>query len=247
MKKFLALSAVSAAALAATPAAAQFYGGPRVEVLGGWDKIKATLDEDKLSGEGLVYGIGAGYDFGMGGVMLGIDAEATKSDVKIVETVDLTRYRVDAGRDLYVGGRVSFMPLDSTILYLKGGYTRLRARASVYDASDAPDLELIGRASDHLSGWRVGAGASFTNGTFYGGPEFRYSNYEHGVTRKQALLVAGIRFGARPAEVVQPVIAPEAPAPAPATQTCPDGSVILATDACPVPPPPAPAPSGERG
>jgi opacity protein-like surface antigen len=38
-------------------------------------------------------------------------------------------------------------------------------------------------------------------------------------------------------------------APSPATQTCPDGSVILATDICPAPPspPPAPSPNGERG
>jgi opacity protein-like surface antigen len=38
------------------------------------------------------------------------------------------------------------------------------------------------------------------------------------------------------------------PPPPPATQTCPDGSVILATDACaPPPPPPPPAPEPERG
>jgi opacity protein-like surface antigen len=41
----------------------------------------------------------------------------------------------------------------------------------------------------------------------------------------------------------------EAAPPPPATQTCPDGSVILATDTCPVPPPPPPppAPAPERG
>jgi hypothetical protein len=40
-----------------------------------------------------------------------------------------------------------------------------------------------------------------------------------------------------------------APAPvAPTTQTCADGSVILATDICPAPPPPPmPAPTPERG
>ncbi|MBA3512579.1 outer membrane beta-barrel protein [Sphingomonas sp.] len=40
-----------------------------------------------------------------------------------------------------------------------------------------------------------------------------------------------------------PVLAapPRPPAP-PATQTCPDGSVILATDVCPMPPPPPPPP-----
>jgi len=48
-----------------------------------------------------------------------------------------------------------------------------------------------------------------------------------------------------------PVVAPPPPPPAPATQTCPDGSVILATAACPAPPPPPPPPApverGERG
>jgi OmpA-OmpF porin, OOP family len=47
-----------------------------------------------------------------------------------------------------------------------------------------------------------------------------------------------------------PVLAPPPPPPVPpATQTCPDGSVILATDACPMmpPPPPPPPPEPERG
>jgi iron complex outermembrane receptor protein len=51
-----------------------------------------------------------------------------------------------------------------------------------------------------------------------------------------------------PAPVAEPA-PPPPPPPPPATQTCPDGSVILATDACPVPPPPPPppAPAPERG
>lgn len=51
---------------------------------------------------------------------------------------------------------------------------------------------------------------------------------------------------ARPAPLPPPP--PPAPAP-PATQACPDGSVILATDACPAPPPPPPPPppTPERG
>jgi len=60
--------------------------------------------------------------------------------------------------------------------------------------------------------------------------------------------------GSAPAPAPAPVIAPPPPPPPapPATQTCPDGTVILATDACPVPPPPPPPPpppaaSGERG
>ncbi|WP_168713116.1 MULTISPECIES: TonB-dependent receptor [Sphingomonas] len=52
---------------------------------------------------------------------------------------------------------------------------------------------------------------------------------------------------AAPIPVAEP--APPPPPPPPATQTCPDGSVILATDACPAPPPPPPPPppAPERG
>ncbi len=48
--------------------------------------------------------------------------------------------------------------------------------------------------------------------------------------------------------VPPPVVAPPPPPP-PATQTCPDGSVILATEVCPAPPPPPPPPppAPERG
>jgi hypothetical protein len=62
-------------------------------------------------------------------------------------------------------------------------------------------------------------------------------------------LSLGYLFGGpREAAYVEPVAPPPPPPAAPATQTCPDGSVILATDMCPPPPPPPPAtPSGERG
>jgi outer membrane receptor protein involved in Fe transport len=60
-----------------------------------------------------------------------------------------------------------------------------------------------------------------------------------------------INFTPAAAVVAEPVVmAPPPPPPAPpATQTCPDGTVTLATDACPVPPPPPPppAPAPERG
>jgi opacity protein-like surface antigen len=84
-----------------------------------------------------------------------------------------------------------------------------------------------------------------------GGP-LRVANFNpslNGKYRSHSLLASLIfNFGA-PAEPA-PVIAPPPPPPPapPATQTCPDGSVILATDVCPAPPPPPPpAPAGERG
>ena len=64
----------------------------------------------------------------------------------------------------------------------------------------------------------------------------------------------GVTFRAHFAPRAAPPPLPPAPAPppppaAPATQTCPDGTVILATDTCPAPPPPPPPPppAPERG
>ena len=54
---------------------------------------------------------------------------------------------------------------------------------------------------------------------------------------------------AAPIPAAAPAPPPPPPPEAPATQTCADGSVILATSACPAPPPPPPPPveRGERG
>jgi hypothetical protein len=75
-----------------------------------------------------------------------------------------------------------------------------------------------------------------------------FTDYEQKF-RSHSLLASMIfNFGAPEPVVVAP-LPPPPPAPvAPATQTCPDGSVILATDVCPAPPPPPmPVPAPERG
>lgn len=60
-------------------------------------------------------------------------------------------------------------------------------------------------------------------------------------------LTARYKFGGRVAAAAPPPPPPPPPPPAPppATQTCADGSVILATDSCPLPPPPPPPPVAE--
>ncbi len=61
-----------------------------------------------------------------------------------------------------------------------------------------------------------------------------------GLTIRQA-------FGSAPAPAEAVVLAPPPPPPAQATQTCADGSVILAADVCPAMPAPMPVPAPERG
>jgi hypothetical protein len=71
-------------------------------------------------------------------------------------------------------------------------------------------------------------------------------------TSHSLLASLSYNFGGHP-EAAAPAPPPPPPPPpaAPATQTCPDGSVILATSTCPAPPPPPPPPApaerGERG
>ena len=105
------------------------------------------------------------------------------------------------------------------------------------------------------SGFDADAGLNFNvspTAAVFAGYEgrFRKGLTSHGVS-------AGFRLSFGSPAVAPPppppvVEAPPPPPPPPATQTCADGSVILATDACPAPPPPPPPPplppaKGERG
>jgi opacity protein-like surface antigen len=78
-----------------------------------------------------------------------------------------------------------------------------------------------------------------------------FSNFEQNFRSHSLLASLIFNFGAPAAPPLPPPPPPPAPVtpPPPATQTCPDGSVILATDSCPLPPPPPPPPppAPERG
>lgn len=183
MKKILlALAASTATLTAAAPALAQTAptapAGARVEALVGYDAVKGSGETE----DGLLYGLGVGYDFGgTGTVGFGIDAEASDSTVK--EGDDTAS--VKAGRDLYAGGRLNFALSDSATLYAKAGYTNAQVK---YEFAGEEDKET-------LDGYRLGAGAQFglTDRAYVGG-EYRYSNYEQGVERHQVAMTLGTRF-----------------------------------------------------
>ena len=191
MIKYLAFTAVSAVALAAVPAAAQTQTntapvGPRVEAIVGYDRQKVDLSnvgiEDSFKDEGVLYGVGAGYDFGLSnGASIGVDLEATDSTAKEANAAGTLK----AGRDLYAGGRVSLPIADNSNVYAKAGYTNARFKASDGLVSE----------SENLDGYRLGAGAQFgLSGRAYVGGEYRYSNYEQDVSRHQIALTVGTRF-----------------------------------------------------
>lgn len=171
------------AAAVATPALAQErapFTGPHVEVTGGWDRLTGQ-DGNGGHKDGFMYGVGAGYDAQIGGVILGIEGEASDSTNKIrgrniVATGDSARF--SAGRDLYIGARLGFAVAPATLLYVKGGYTNARFGLR-YDNG----LGAISRDHVTADGYRLGAGVEQKFNVFGPGgfvkAEYRYSNYKN--------------------------------------------------------------------
>ena len=183
---------VAGAALAglAAPAAAATTSGGRVEAIVGWDHGSVSLDDfginDSVNADGILFGIGAGYDFAVSETAsLGIDLEATESTADL-EAGDPDDTRISVGRDLYVGGRATFAVSPAANLYVKAGYTN--ARLKISDDSGFS-------ASENGDGIRGGVGAQFMiGGNAYVGAEYRYSNYEADISRHQVVGNIGFRF-----------------------------------------------------
>jgi outer membrane immunogenic protein len=183
MKKIITLGAAAVALAAiATPANAAVSGG-RIEAVVGYDSVSFDLGLGDDSTSGIVYGIGAGYDFAVGDkVGLGVDIEATDSTTEIEFT---PTDRIFAGRDLYAGARLTAGLSDKANLYFKAGYTNARIKVETGGVTDAANAE----------GIRGGVGLQFLLGkSMYIGGEARYSNYEAGLERIQGVATLGFRF-----------------------------------------------------
>lgn len=172
----------------ASPAMAQdaaddAFTGFRVEALGGYDVSQAgsSMDDDRpnendQSIEGVTYGIGAGYDFNAGGVVLGIEGELTDSTAETdFEDGDFEGFgfgSVGAGRDLYVGARVGFLATPDLLVYGKGGYTNAKYDLMATDGTTEYETDI------NTDGFRVGAGVEYAlNQNTFAKIEYRYSNY----------------------------------------------------------------------
>jgi outer membrane immunogenic protein len=193
MKTITILAAAGAAIAVAAPASAANISGPRVEIIAGYDKpnfdfnspTNADLDDD-----GIVYGIGAGYDFAVGKtVALGLDVEASDSSAGFTQSFGADSVEFKAGRDLYAGLRLTAAASDRLNLYAKAGYTNARIEATLLTPTFAEVIE------GEADGARVGLGAQFLIGkSAYIGAEYRYSNYESDFSRHQAVAALGLRF-----------------------------------------------------
>jgi outer membrane immunogenic protein len=193
MRKYLFAALV--AGTIATPAFAQDapnLSGFHVEGIVGYDRPNV----DNANGDGILYGVGAGYDFQSGNAVFGIEGEASDSTAHECATgtiVVTDQLCARSGRDLYVGGRVGAVVGGRTLLYVKAGYTNARIGLDYNDGTAATlnDFSL----HENLDGVRVGAGAQFAIGTnAFLKTEYRYSNYQDGFDRHQVVAGVGFRF-----------------------------------------------------
>jgi len=173
-------AAVSAAPAFAQDAPATNFSGFHVEAIAGLDIVQANGD----GASGVLHGVSAGYDFRNGNAVFGIEAEAAEST-----TDDCVNFGAnvcaEAGRDLYVGGRVGTTLADNVLLYAKAGYSNARITLESGGAS----------AGTTLDGIRGGAGLEWATGTpLVVRAEYRYTNYESDFSRHQGLLGLGLRF-----------------------------------------------------
>lgn len=185
--KFKYLLGAAAPFLFVSSAYAQDAGGFRVEAVVGYDSISSDSDDEEFESEasdGVVFGAGAGYDFAVGGVVLGVEAELTESTVgeSISGSGDFDGFDVDgeasldAGLDLYVGGRIGVVVANTGLIYAKAGYTKTNAE---FEVDGTIDGDAINDSIDFdFDGLRLGAGAQFGFGTnMYGKIEYRYTSY----------------------------------------------------------------------
>jgi outer membrane immunogenic protein len=177
------LAGTAAPALAQDEVNPQFTG-PRIGVVGGYDIIRpgssedSDIDGDDQNVDGFLYGVELGYDFSVGGAVVGVEAELSDSTGKVrANAADPDFFgfgEVGTGRDIYVGARAGFLAGPSTLVYAKGGYTN--ARLNVLASDGTTEL----RDNFELDGWRLGAGVEQAIGSnAFAKLEYRYSNYSN--------------------------------------------------------------------
>jgi outer membrane immunogenic protein len=192
MRKYI-LAALVAGSFAA-PALAQDrapFTGLKVEGLVGYDRLKVPGDH----ANGVLYGAGVGYDTQMGGLVVGVEGEASGSTTNqcasgVTNVGD--RLCAKLGRDFYVGGRVGAAVAPTTLLYAKAGYTNARLRLTYTDGlAGAGNFNL----RDNRDGWRIGGGLEQSvSSNAYVKAEYRYSTYKGNFDKHQVLAGVGVRF-----------------------------------------------------
>lgn len=161
---------------AAAPAYAQDMGVSfRAEARAGYDEIRANLRvqnsslSDDLGVSDVMFGAEVGVDAKIldtlqvgayGGIDLSQADDCTANPFSIRTATRRDTFCLDAGRNLYAGGRVGIAVLDSGLIYAKGGVSRGRFSGS-YNVTTAALGQQTGQifsGRDTVGGYHLGAG-----------------------------------------------------------------------------------------
>ncbi|MCJ2185368.1 outer membrane protein [Novosphingobium beihaiensis] len=177
MKLALSILPIASVALA-VPVQAEDAGfsGPRAGVIAGYDRTDLAPGAGPQGGG--LYGLQLGYDWNLGGVVLGVEADLAGSTAD----TDLPALRSDAQRYATVAARAGFEPLYGVLLFARGGVAHARV-----DIDPGADFD--------GSGFTVGGGAELAlSGRLYLRSEYRYSDYGDRLRGQQVLGGVGLRF-----------------------------------------------------
>jgi outer membrane immunogenic protein len=189
--------------LAAAPAAAESFSGPRIEATIGYDRLSSHDDFDDLPDTlaGARIGGAIGYDVAMGPrLLVGVEAGAGWT-IGARKTTTLARDRLhqDLGRDLDLSLRLGWKMSPTLLGYVKAGYANSRFDVR-YDAAIIGGYDSI-RSHAVRGGVRLGVGIEHSlGGRLYAKGEYRWTRYPddapytRNVTRNQVLFGVGARF-----------------------------------------------------
>ena len=194
-----AASSLALLLIAAEPASAQDFTGPRVGVQGGWEQVdvrnpetdlgRVTFDRDRQTFTG---GLFVGYDRQVAPrIVLGVEGGMDLSaDDAVAGTIGTGLVSVDPQWSVDLTTRAGYLLGSSTLTYVRGGYTNARVETSLTGAATRL------RETENRDGWLIGAGIErLFPRNISGRLEYRYSDLsEVDGTFGRHRILAGIAY-----------------------------------------------------
>lgn len=193
--------------------------GFHIEARTGWDRLPLGAEGDDERSDGLLYGLGVGYDRKIGraffGIFAAIDGSTAERSGQVATSPDPltgevyeTAFETEAGMDIELGLRGGWWLTDSWNVYGSAAWSRLDVDLSSETVVITPLLGGGTAISDPLiedrgttaDGLRLGAGTEATlAGGIYAKAEYRYTTYDEDEAgadsdRSQIVTGVGLRF-----------------------------------------------------